>query len=508
MSASMKVNSHAKRPQSKRNGCLRVCLNGILLVLTGFCLAFSHRRFLSRLPNVNIRPVVAHGHGFYANITRPQNICPGVRGDAPSFAGHIGLTDDTEYEPRRSFFWFFEAEENARNAPIMLTFGGGPGATGMLQPLTGQGPCLITPNGTIANPNRITERFNLLALDHPVGTGYSYGRMTNNSQDAALDVYDFLQKFFTVFPSLHKNQLIISSESYGGQYIPNIAAVIHEQNKINAEKRRSAIGTTPLHINLESVMVANPPSNARSHFRWSLQYLCGMTHIYDEATCERLYRTLPECLDRLDASLQDTGMSEGAISTRIEAQDMCLAISRGGDTHGTFVYDIRRTCSSNNTIDCMPHFAWMNRFFRAVETADALGVPPSVNFTSLASEVATGFTETGDLLLPSHLLYEPLLSEGIRVLHLVGAQDAVCPWPGILSFLKLLRTPLQSAFLCAPDVPWPPSNPEMATVRSVGAGAGNMTYILVAGAGHFVSQDQPTLVKMIMERWIDNSAFT
>lgn len=38
----------------------------------------------------------------------------------------------------------------------------------------------------------------------PIGTGFSYGRMPNNSRDAALDVYDFLQKFFVLFPHLAK----------------------------------------------------------------------------------------------------------------------------------------------------------------------------------------------------------------------------------------------------------------------------------------------------------------
>jgi hypothetical protein len=50
--------------------------------------------------------------------------------------------------------------------------------------------------------------------------------------------------------------------------------------------------------------------------------------------------------------------------------------------------------------------------------------------------------------------------------------------------LKLLQSPFQDEFLRAPDVPWPTA--EDATVRVVGEGAGNMTYILIAEAGHFV----------------------
>jgi hypothetical protein len=64
-----------------------------------------------------------------------------------------------------------------------LTIGGGPGTSGMLNPMSAQGPCLAVENGTVPNPNRWTgepsvqnifrdilsllvEHFNLIALDH------------------------------------------------------------------------------------------------------------------------------------------------------------------------------------------------------------------------------------------------------------------------------------------------------------------------------------------------------
>lgn len=38
----------------------------------------------------------------------------------------------------------------------------------------------------------------------PIGVGYSYGTMVNNSRAAAYDVYDFLLKFFHLYPHLAK----------------------------------------------------------------------------------------------------------------------------------------------------------------------------------------------------------------------------------------------------------------------------------------------------------------
>ncbi|KAJ7775104.1 alpha/beta-hydrolase [Mycena metata] len=437
---------------------------------------------------------------FYANITQPRGICPSVRGDASSYAGYIGLSGDTEDSPRRSFFWLFEAEEDAPNAPIILTFGGGPGTTGMSRPLNSQGPCLLTANDTIPNPDRVTQHYNLLALDHPIGTGLSYGLKVNNSQDSAVDVYDFLQKFFLLFPHLAKNQFVVLGGSYGGKYIPNVATVIQEQNEAIAAGK----STDAVHINLESLMISNPSSDPIAHYRWLLYFYCELHTVYDAETCTEMYAKLPECLDLIDASLQHTGFSDSANAARRAARESCSYIAWGGDTHGVMVENVHTRCDEENTLDCLPHFKWLDWYFHDSAVLRELGIPPFVNFTALSDDVEAEFAKTGDVMIPTHQLYEPLLAKGIRVLHFIGALDGNCAWPGVLSFLKLLKTPFQQEFIHAPDIPWPTADSDAATVRAVGDGAGKMTYILIASGGHFPQQDEPALVKDIMEHWINN----
>ncbi|KAJ7709684.1 Alpha/Beta hydrolase protein [Mycena rosella] len=440
---------------------------------------------------------------FYANVTQPRGICAGVRGDAASYAGYIGLAGDAEDTPRRSFFWLFEAEEDARDAPVILTVGGGPGTTGLSRPVSGQGPCSLTANGTVPNPDRVTEKYNVLALDHPIGTGFSYGRMVNNSRDGALDVYDFLQKFYVLFPHLAKNPLVISGGSYGGKHVPNIATVIQEQNRALASDSTSSA----VHINLESLMISNPTSDPMAHFRWLLYFYCELHSVYDAPTCAAMYAKLPACLDLIELSLQDAGLSERASSARRAAREACLYIAWGGDTHGVMVEDVRRRCDEEDTMECFPLFKWLEQYFRDPVTTRALGIPPFINFTALSGPVDEAFAATGDEMIPTHQLYEPLLTDGIRVLHYIGAQDGNCAWPGVFSFLTRLRTPFQREFLGAPDVPWPTADSDAATVRAVGAGAGNMTYMLISGSGHFPQQEQSALVKDITERWIENRAW-
>ncbi|KAJ7354087.1 alpha/beta-hydrolase [Mycena albidolilacea] len=439
---------------------------------------------------------------FHFNITSPKDICPAIKGPAISHSGHIGLKGDSDNAPKRLFFWYFEAEHDAESAPIILTIGGGPGSSGMLNPMWAQGPCVATENATAPNPNRWTEHFNLLALDHPVGVGFSYGTLVNNSRDAAIDAYDFLQKFFRLYPHLSRNKFIISGGSYGGTYVPHIATVIHEQNLALAAGKGHP---GAIRINLESMMVSNPMSDPTSHFSWFLQTAChsDVNNIYNASTCAEMYQILPACLDSIRFAEQAPGWS---VERRAAAQNICWQI-RGGDTHNNTVEDVRKQCWSNDPLGCLPPgILWIQAFFGRLEVREALGVGDQ-NFTGLSQEVFAEFSKRGDSMQSAYLLYEPLLSAGIRLLHYVGAQDANCNPHGILSFLKLLQSPFQDEFLRAPDVPWPTTDLDAATVRVVGEGAGNMTWILIDGGGHFVAHDQPELVKSIVEHWVENVPF-
>ncbi|KAJ6493020.1 alpha/beta-hydrolase [Mycena sanguinolenta] len=437
-------------------------------------------------------------NAFYVNITSPQNICPSVDGPGISHSGHIGLHGDSD-APKRLFFWYFQAEHDAESAPIIMTIGGGPGTSGMMNPMLAQGPCVSNENSVAPNPNRWTEHFKLLALDHPVGVGFSYGTLVNNSRDAAIDAYDFLQKFFRLYPHLRRNKFILSGGSYGGTYVPHIATVIHEQNLALALGKGHP---GAVHINLESMMISNPLSDATSHFSWFLQTACyGRVEMYNTSTCAEMYQRLPNCLDSIRLAEQVPGWS---VERRAAAHDMCWGL-RGGDMHGTVGEDVRKK-DKDDPLGCLPGgFRSAQTFFNDPDVKAALGVADNLNFSMSSQEVFVEFAKCGDIMQAAYLLYEPLLTAGIRLLHYVGAQDANCNPHGIMSFLKLLQSPFQEEFLRAPDVPWPSA--DEATVRVVGEGAGNMTWILIDGAGHFVAHDQPKLVKSIVEHWVWNVPF-
>ncbi|EJD46883.1 alpha/beta-hydrolase [Auricularia subglabra TFB-10046 SS5] len=411
-----------------------------------------------------------------------------------SYAGHVGLMGDSRGSPRRTFYWFFEAQNGPETAPVILTFGGGPGTSGMFNPLVGQSHCVVAGNGSHLEPheNAWSENFNLLAIDHPIGTGFSYGTGVNNSLDAAHDVYDFLQKFYVVFPQYARNNFVVASGSYGGTYVPYVATVINEQNKLVASGHGQPGAQ---HIPLEALMISNPYSDYLSYTRWWLHQACYNTNLYNSTQCTEYYRGLPACQEEVQFALQYP-----TIQNKLKAQKTCEALF-AGDRHGIQLENVKLRCDGS-VENCLPQFVWIDKFFNNPENKQALGVPSDLEFVPLSTPVYLDFRRSGDLVQQPYLMYEKLLEDGIRVMHYLGMLDCNCGWPGTLSFLNLLHSPFQNDFLAAPDVPWPTK--EIATVRAIGEGAGNFTLVFMAEAGHMVTRDQPALVKRIVEHWVAN----
>lgn len=75
-----------------------------------------------------------------------------------------------------------------------------------------------SPPGTAWN-----EYANVLFIDQPVGTGYSFGtgdEYAHELADAAEDVKVFLERWFEIFPEYSRMEIYLAGESYAGQYIP------------------------------------------------------------------------------------------------------------------------------------------------------------------------------------------------------------------------------------------------------------------------------------------------
>ncbi len=121
------------------------------------------------------------------------------------------------------WFWFFEARNDPDSAPLALWLNGGPGCSSMIGLFQENGPCQFYNNDTTPslNPYSWNEYANMLYVDQPIGTGFSYGTETVNGTVAAAPfVWKLIQAFFAQFPQYQCRDFGLFTESYGGHYGP------------------------------------------------------------------------------------------------------------------------------------------------------------------------------------------------------------------------------------------------------------------------------------------------
>ena len=149
------------------------------------------------------------------------------RPPTPQFSGFLDASEGCNVKVNgpecKLHYWFALAEKEPSKSPVVLWLNGGPGSSSIVGFLQEQGPLLINATGGLMeNPWSWTKYVNLLALEAPIGVGYSYctrqikdkepcqntDRFTASASRAAL--VDF---FTNKFPELTKNPFYITGES-------------------------------------------------------------------------------------------------------------------------------------------------------------------------------------------------------------------------------------------------------------------------------------------------------
>jgi len=149
------------------------------------------------------------------------------------FSGYLAVNGT-----KQMHYWLVESMQDPINAPIAFWTNGGPGCSGLLGFLTEQGPFRPNADMTLTfNQYAWNQVSNMVFIESPCGVGFSYSSANDTKADytaddasTAQDNYDLIQAFFVRFPDYIQNSLYISSESYGGHYMPTLAQKIVNEN--------------------------------------------------------------------------------------------------------------------------------------------------------------------------------------------------------------------------------------------------------------------------------------
>lgn len=150
------------------------------------------------------------------------------------------------------FWWLYYTTANVVthvDRPLVIWLQGGPGASS-----TGYGNFEeLGPLDLFLEERNFTwvRNYNVLFIDNPVGTGYSYvdndSALTRSNKEIALDLVELMRGFYKHSPEFEKVPLHIFSESYGGKMAAEFAYELDKAIKagtIKCDLRSAGLGNS------------------------------------------------------------------------------------------------------------------------------------------------------------------------------------------------------------------------------------------------------------------------
>ncbi|XP_069669042.1 venom serine carboxypeptidase-like [Periplaneta americana] len=410
------------------------------------------------------------------NIDEARNLAA-VKGepfpaDIPSYAGY--LTVNKQFNSNL-FFWFFPAEQDFLNAPVLLWLNGGPGSSSLFGLFTELGPFSVAEDNAslVLNPYSWHKNHSIVFFDNPVGTGFSFtdfdeGYATNQTQIGA-ELYTALLQFFTLFPELQDLPFFLTGESYAGKYIPALGFTIHNNNP-----------TADLKLNLQGISVGNGFTDPLTLLSYSL-YLYELGFV-DTNT----YNSMKDLEEKCKSLIQEENYMEAAM-VALSEMSLFNEATKYTNIYNFLFPDEPRVGGSYDA------FVQRDDVRRALHVGDEAFTENGTVFVKLIP----------DLLVSARPFLEPLLDH-YRVLYYNGQLDIIVGYALSVNMFLQLQFDASEEYRNATRQAWYVDG-QLAGYMKTG---GNFTEVLVRNAGHMVPTDQPAWAFDLINRFTSNNLVT
>ncbi|OAA70447.1 Peptidase S10, serine carboxypeptidase [Cordyceps fumosorosea ARSEF 2679] len=454
------------------------------------------------------------------------------------------------------FFWYFEARNSPSNASTGIYLAGGPGAPSIGDIFSGAGSCYINPdsNSTKDNAWSWNNNMNMLYIDQPVSSGYSYtqrirstlnmmflgnpvtetgitpmeayggsvppGNTTflhgtfseqspdktiNSTLSAAKTLWHFTQIWFPHFPEYKTSDKRVSiwGNSYAGFYVPTTATYTVQQNsKIRQGARNGTI------IPIDTVGWTNGCVDMLYQGEWYPEQAYNNTYglqvitrgAYEEAL--RNFTKPGGCRDQISECRRLGDLYDPEqLNINANVTDACV-----GATLYCFGYVLGAyEAASNRSNFDMAHLkpdpfpaSYANGFFNQAWVQRELGV--AVNYTSslLANNVLL-YAAGDPVRVAGREALQRLLAAGVQVVMMYGDRDYRCPWNGAERLSLGLEWAGAEGFRGA----------GYEYVKTSGCASqgvvrqhGGLSFVRIFDAGHNAQGYQPEIVSRLVSRAI------
>ncbi|XP_020530094.1 serine carboxypeptidase-like 7 isoform X2 [Amborella trichopoda] len=377
---------------------------------------------------------------------------PGFEGALPFdfFSGYISVDEVNEY---RLFYYLIKSENNPSKDPLLLWLTGGPGCSGFSGLVIETGPLRIKVeeyNGTLPalryNPYSWTKVANVIYVDSPIGTGFSYSKSppdyATSDSKTVKDLHKFLTNWFIEYPEFLSNPLYIAGDSYSGITVPVLTSEI--ANGIDS-------GYRPV-FNLKGYLVGNPVTDVEFDSQ-VVPFAHGMGLISDEL-------------------FEATKISCNGKYAFPKGSQCNLNMQA---VHETYGYMLSHYWANNERVQEVLHVkkGTVNEWKRCNY---------GINFKAdVASSVVYHYN---------------LTMRGYSALIYSGDHDSSVPFIGTQAWIRSLEFPIIDDWRA-----WLVDGQVVGYTRKY---TNNLTFATVKGAGHTAPEYKPKECVAMLKRWISN----
>ncbi|KAK6358828.1 Cell death protease [Orbilia brochopaga] len=419
---------------------------------------------------------------------------PGEPADT-AFKMHSGHIEVDAATNANLFFWHVTNRHIDARQRTVIWINGGPGCSSMDGALMEVGPYRVKDGKLLYNEGSWHEFANLLFVDNPVGTGFSYvngNGYLHELPEMSKHFMIFLEKFYELFPEYEQDEIWISGESYAGQHIPYIAKAILERNRIKSKK-----------WNVAGLLIGNGWIDPKSQYPAYLEfaYQAGLVK-HGSDVAKKLEAQQASCLARLaqEGNKIDSGSCEEILQMILK---LSLDEEKDGKKQCYNMYDVRlKEDYPSCGMSWPPDLKDVTPYLRQPDVVKALHVNPDkiTGWEECSGAVSGSFRARNSP--PSIDLLPDLLKE-MKIMLFSGDQDLICNHIGTENLIKNMTWNGAAGFETSPGV-WAPRSEWVYEGNPAGyyQTARNLTYVLVYNSSHMVPFDVPLQSLDMLDRFV------
>uniref|UniRef100_A0A0D9XH65 Uncharacterized protein n=1 Tax=Leersia perrieri TaxID=77586 RepID=A0A0D9XH65_9ORYZ len=425
-----------------------------------------------------------------------RNVVTQVKGFEGRLPFHLetGYVEVDEHAGVELFYYFIQSERRPSDDPLILWITGGPGCSALSGLLFEIGPLKFDVAGYEEGFPRLvyfqdswTKVSNVIFLDAPVGTGFSYAREEQGYNvsltQTGRQLVVFLTKWVDDHPELASNPLYIGGDSYSGYTVPVAALEIAKDEE--AKKK----------LNLKGYLVGNAATDIKYDSGGKVPFMHGMGLISDEmyeaarSSCRGDYVSTPtnaECA----SALQAINSATFAINPVHILEPICGFALQQHPRRGRAM-TMAEMPRLRLPVECRDNgyrlsYLWADD----PEVRATLGIHNgSIGAWSRCTALPS-FRHDVESAIPYHV---DLTQRGYRALVYNGDHDMDMTFVGTQAWIRTLAYKVVS--------PWRPwySNRQVAGFTTVYDH--NLTFATVKGGGHTAPEYRPKECLDMLDRW-------